>query len=176
MLAKFLKISLIAMMLTVFTAAFAFAIPMEGQPAIDFKLPEFFDTTKVYSLSDFTGKVILLNIWASWCTGCQAEMPEFMALADDFKDKGFVIVAVSVDNDAAKAVDFLKDLEAKTGKNLNFTTLYDKDKKIAKDYKPRGMPSSYLIDKTGKIKNIFPGSFSASNIGALKAAIVELLK
>ncbi|MBF0466831.1 MAG: TlpA family protein disulfide reductase [Nitrospirae bacterium] len=176
MFTKLVKISLIAFALIVCTVTFAYAITMEGQPAIDFKLPGLFDTSKVYSLSDFAGKVVLLNIWASWCTGCQDEMPEFITLADEFKDKGLAIVAASVDNNAAKAVDFLKGLEAKTGKNLNFTVLYDKDKKIANDYKPRGMPATYLIDKTGKIANIFPGSFTAANIGTLKSAIGALLK
>ncbi len=176
MITRFIKISIIVAALTMSIISSAHAIPMEGQQALDFKLPGLYDTSKTYTLADFTGKVVLLNIWASWCTGCQAEMPEFISLAEEFKEKGFVIVAVSVDNAPSKAVDFLKDLETKTGKKLNFTVLYDKDKVIAKDYKPRGMPASYLIDKNGKLSNIFLGSFTASNIGTLKSAIGNLLK
>lgn len=167
-------LTLIAILILVNAAA---AVPMEGQPALDFNLPDLSDSGKSYSLKDFRGKVILLNLWASWCTGCQAEMPEFLDIQDKYKKKPFLIVAVSVDSNKAKAIDYLKGLEEKAKKKVNFTVLYDKDQAIAKkEYKPRGMPASYLIDKNGVLKRIFLGSFTAANIDSLTSAIEEALK
>ncbi|MCG6550988.1 MAG: TlpA family protein disulfide reductase [Candidatus Magnetominusculus sp. LBB02] len=154
----------------------AIAIPMEGQPAIEFSQPDIHDAAKAVSLKDLKGKVVLLNIWASWCDGCKTEMPEFINLQEQFKDKPFIIVAISVDNSKDKAVDFLNMLESSSKKKVNFTVLYDKDKAVAKDYKPRGMPASYLIDKNGKLFRVFMGSFNGSNIASLKSAIEEALK
>ncbi|MBF0458985.1 MAG: TlpA family protein disulfide reductase [Nitrospirae bacterium] len=156
--------------------ATAIAIPMEGQQAIEFSLPNVHDDTKTIALKDLKGKVVLLNIWASWCDGCKAEMPEFITIQEQYKDKPFIIVAISVDNSKGKAVDFLAGLEQSSKKKVNFTVLYDKDKTSPKDYKPRGMPASYLIDKNGKLVRIFLGSFNASNIGTLTSAIEEALK
>lgn len=166
-----------ALMAVLILAKASSAVPMEGQPALDFNLPELNDSGRTYSLKDFKGKVVLLNIWASWCTGCQAEMPEFLDMQEKYKKKPFVIVAASVDSNKNKAVDYLKGLEERTRKKVNFTVLYDKDQAIAKkDYKPRGMPASYLIDKNGTLKRIFLGSFTAANIDTLSSAIEEALK
>ncbi|WP_420266774.1 peroxiredoxin family protein [Candidatus Magnetominusculus dajiuhuensis] len=167
-------IAMIAALLII--PAAAIAIPMEGQQAIEFSLPELHDASKTIALKDLRGKVVLLNIWASWCDGCQAEMPEFINLQEQYKDKPFIIVAVSVDNSKDKAFGFLEGLEQATKKKVNFTVLYDKDKTSPKDYKPRGMPASYLIDKNGKLARIFMGSFNTSNIGTLKSAIDEALR
>lgn len=174
---RLLRRSVLTLVAILILANAASAVPMEGQQALDFNLPELNDSGKTYSLKDFKGKVVLLNLWASWCTGCQAEMPEFLDIQEKYKKKPFLIVAVSVDSNKTKAVDYLKGLEEKTKKKVNFTVLYDKDQAIAKkDYKPRGMPASYLIDKNGTLKRIFLGSFTAANIDTLNSAIEEALK
>lgn len=174
---RLLRTSLLTLIALLIMANASSAVPMEGQPALDFNLPELNDSGKTYSLKDYKGKVVLLNIWASWCTGCQAEMPEFLEIQEKYKKRPFLIVAVSVDSNKTKAIDYLKGLEEKTKKKVNFTVLYDKDQAIAKkEYKPRGMPASYLIDKNGTLKKIFIGSFTAANINALTAAIEEALK
>lgn len=152
------------------------AMVQEGQQAIDFSLPDIYDNARNRSLKDFRGKVVLLNIWASWCTGCQAEMPEFMDIQKEYAGKGFIIVAVNVDNNKEKAVEFIKKLEEKTRKKLEFVIPYDKEKSVAKEYKPRGMPASYLIDKSGRLSRVFLGSFTEANINILKTAIDGALK
>jgi len=151
------------------------AVPKMGSPAPDFQLPDL-DGSKTYSLKDFRGKVILLNFWASWCTGCKAEMPEFIKLQEEYKEKGFLIVAVNVDRNPEKAKKFLKGLEELTGRKVNFLVLHDGGKKVIRKYKPIGMPSSYLIDKGGVLVKYFPSSFTEENIGTLKNAIEEVLK
>jgi thiol-disulfide isomerase/thioredoxin len=149
--------------------------PIEGQSAPDFVLPGLLDV-QTRSLKDLRGKVVLLNIWASWCTGCREEMEDLMAVQDRYGSRGFTIVAVNIDNSSVKAIDFMKSLEEKTRRKTGFILLYDKDKAVSKDYRQRGMPTSYLIDREGTLRKTYPGSFTKENIGALKNAIEEALK
>ena len=154
---------------------FSFGGSLVGSKAPSFELPTL-DGSKVYRLEDFKGKVILLNFWASWCTGCKAEMPEFIKLQKEYKDKGFLIVAVNVDRSPEKAKKFLKELENLTGERVNFLILYDGKKKVIKLYRPIGMPSSYLISKDGTVLKYFPSSFTEENISILKKAIEGALR
>ncbi len=163
----------VSLMLTLILLSFG--VPKIGSPAPDFKLWDL-QHSKEYSLQDFKGKAVLLNFWASWCTGCQAEMPEFMELQKEYKDKGLVIVAVNIDRNKDKAVEFLRELEKSTGKKVNFLVLYDGKKRVIKKYKPIGMPSSYLIDGEGTLVKYFPSSFTKENVHVLKKAIEEVLR
>ena len=164
------------LVLVAFGMGVLFGIPRMGHIAPNFTLPDIFEPSKTYSLSDFKGKVVLLNFWASWCTGCRAEMPEFIEVQKKYKDKGFVIVAVNVDRSPEKGINFLKELEEETGKKINFLVLYDGNKKVIRKYKPIGMPSSYLIGKDGRLIKYFPSSFTKENIDILIRAIEEALK
>ncbi len=160
--------------LTLMFSIQSFAIVKIGQPVPDFSLPDIF-TGKTYTMKDFKGKIVLLNLWASWCTGCKAEMPEFYRLQKELEGKDFIIVAISIDSNKEKAIRFLKKVEKKTGIKTPFIVLWDKNKTLAKIYKPRGMPSSYLIDKDGRLIKIFIGSFTERNIGILKSAIEKAI-
>lgn len=173
---KAVHIFFLSLIIALAMPGFSSAMVQEGQQAIDFSLPDVNDGSRNYSLKDFRGKVVLLNIWASWCTGCQAEMPEFIDIQREYAGKGFIIVAVNVDNNREKAAEFIKNLEEKTRKKAGFIIPYDKEKSLAKEYKPRGMPASYLIDKNGKLFRIFLGSFTSANINTLKTAIEGALK
>jgi len=167
--------NLLSLLIALSVLAVAFAKPKVGDKAPDFELPELF-TGKIYKMQDFKGKVVLLNLWASWCTGCKAEMPEFYKLQQKYKDKNFIIVAITVDNQKEKAIKFLKETEEKTGIKTPFIVLWDKGKKVARIYRPRGMPSSYLIDKDLTIKKVFIGSFTEENIHLLEKEIQKLLE
>ena len=149
----------------------AIAAPKTGGMAIDFDLKEVRGGDKKYSLSDFKGQLILLNIWASWCSGCKEEMPHFIDLQQSYKKDDFLIVAASVDRKEEDAVKFLKKLEKKTGKEVNFLVLIDEDKKIAKDYNPFGLPASYLIHSSGQIIKSFYGSIKGAVLADLKTNI-----
>ena len=155
-------------------AAFA-GMPAAGQQAPAFTLPGLYDA-KTVSLKDLRGKVVLLNIWASWCTSCRDEMEDLMAVQELYGARGFSLVAVNIDNAPASAVDFLKRLESRTKKKPGFLFLYDKDKAVPNDYRQRAMHTSYLIDRQGIVRKIYPGSFSRSTLGALKSSIEEALK
>ncbi|MDQ7084185.1 MAG: TlpA disulfide reductase family protein [Sulfurovum sp.] len=144
----------------------------QGDKAFDFKLKTL-DNKKSYTMQSFKGEVVLLNLWASWCKGCKKEMPEFVALQNSYT-KGFKLVTVNLDDDPKKAIKFLKSVEKKTGMKNPFISLYDPSKSLAKAYACSAMPSSYLIDKYGKIQNIMVGSLDAHDIEKLKLDINSL--
>ena len=144
----------------------------EGDKAPDFTLKTL-DGKKSQSLHSLKGDVVLVNLWASWCKGCKKEMPEFFELQKSYK-KGFKIVTVSVDDEAAKSQKFLSGVEKKTGMNTPFITLHDSKKSVAKAYQCAAMPSSYLIDKKGIIRLIIVGSLNSDDIKQLKIEINKL--
>lgn len=167
---------LIIAVLTIAARSLAFAgLPSAGQPAPDFALSGLLDGQTV-SLKDLKGKVILMNIWASWCSSCKDEMEDLMAVQEQYGPRGFAFVAVNIDNASASAVEFMDRLETKMNKRPVGIFLYDKDKLVPKAYLQRAMPTSYLIDREGKYRKIYLGSFSKSALAALKVEIEEALK
>jgi cytochrome c biogenesis protein CcmG/thiol:disulfide interchange protein DsbE len=159
---------------TVRSISFA-GLPAPGQQATDFTLPGLFDE-KTISLKDLKGKVVLMNIWASWCTSCKDEMEDLMFVQEQYGPRGFAFMAVNIDNTAASAIEFMGRLEVKMKKKPAGFFLYDKDKLVPKAYLQRAMPTSYLIDREGKFRKIYLGSFSKSTLAALTADIEEALK
>jgi len=143
-----------------------------GEQAPDFKLNTLDKNTSI-QLSSLRGQIVLVNIWASWCKGCKKEMPEFFKLQHDYA-KGFKIVTVSVDDEATKAQFFLQSVEKKVGFKTPFITLHDTNKNVAKAYQCSAIPSSYLIDKKGVIRDIIIDSLDEEDIQALKQKINHL--
>lgn len=102
---------------------------------------------KKVSLSDFRDKVVLVKFWATWCPPCRESTPELIAVYNNLKDKGFAILALSVDQgkDAKIVVsEFVKEY------SIPYIVLLS-DRDTAKKYGISGIPSSFLIDKTGRI-------------------------
>ena len=113
-----------------------------GQPAPNFTLPNL--DNKMISLADYKGKVVLLNIWATWCPPCVEEMPSMEKLYQTFKGQDFEILAVSIDVTGAKDVaPFMKKYK------LNFPALLDPKGSIKVLYQTTGVPESFIIDKQG---------------------------
>jgi thiol-disulfide isomerase/thioredoxin len=167
---------IIAAVLTCFVPSLALSGTLiEGQPAPGFVLPGLLDA-ETQSLSDLKGKVVLLNIWASWCMGCREEMEDLMSVQEHYGPRGLAVVAVNIDNTSSRAVTFMKDLEQRSKKKTGMILLFDKDKTVSKDYRQRAMPTSYLINREGTLKKIYPGSFTKESIGALKTALEEVLQ
>ena len=101
---------------------------------------------KLVSLGDFKGKVVLLNFWATWCLPCAKEMPSMDRLLQSYSAKGLVVVGVSVDIAAPRDVkEFADKLK------ITFPILHDRDSIISRHYSIPGVPTSYLIDRQGKI-------------------------
>lgn len=104
------------------------------------------------SLSDFKGKVIILDFWATWCPPCREEIPDFIALQNEYGKKGLQILGISVDREGLKAVKpFYENMK------MNYPVLLT-DGKIEAAYGGiRGIPTTFIIDKNGKIVKKYVG-------------------
>jgi len=120
-------------------------------------------------LSDYKGKVIYLDFWASWCIPCRKSFPWMNNLQKRYGNKGFKVIAVNLDQEQDKAKAFLDKIPA------NFTVAYDPEGVSATAFKVKGMPSSYLIDRTGKITFSHIG-FREKEIPAMEKKIKQLLR
>lgn len=132
-----------------------------GSEAPDFSYPDL--EGKTVSLSDYRGKLVLVNIWATWCKPCVDEMPSMEKLYNKFKDQGFEILAVSIDSLGKKAVGPFMDVH-----NLTFKTLLDTKGSMQQAYRTTGIPESFIIDKNGVIIEKVIGSTDWASPKAFK--------
>ena len=96
-------------------------------------------------ISDFRGKVVFLNFWTTWCPSCRVEMPSMERLHRRFKDKGFVMVAINLQESRKQVKGFFRK------QDLTFMSLLDKDGKVGTRFGIRNIPTTYILDKKGKI-------------------------
>ncbi|WP_322797407.1 TlpA disulfide reductase family protein [Tepidiforma sp.] len=136
-----------------------------GQPAPVFALPSVRDPGEVVSLADFHGRAVVVNFYASWCGPCRRELPDFEAVAQEFRDD-VVFVAVNVQESRSDALGILEE----TG--VTFSAVLDSDGGVARRYGLRGMPSTYLLDREGVVRKIGPGAIDAAG---LRQALQEIL-
>jgi len=98
------------------------------------------------SLADYRGRVVLLNVWATWCPPCRVEMPSLERLHGKLAGPDFAVVAVSIDDgDASTVMAFVREL------GLGFDVLQDKGGRIQQIYQTTGVPESFVIDRDGVI-------------------------
>ena len=117
--------------------------PMKEQsPTPDFTLPT--PAGKQLSLKSFRGRVVFLNFWASWCVPCRQEMPAMERLYQEFKNNGFVVLAVNVKDKRSDALAFVKELK------LTYPVLLDPDGQVGLLYGAWGLPTTYLIGPKGE--------------------------
>jgi len=111
-------------------------------------------------LSDFRGKVVLLNFWATWCGGCQVEIPWFIEFQNKYKDNGFAVIGVSLDADGWKSVKpYVKE------KAVNYPIVIG-SQEVAQLYRVTAMPVTLLIDRDGRIASSHFGVVSKSDYKA----------
>lgn len=121
----------------------------EKQPAapkkdLDFTLPDL--SGKPIKLSDYRGKVVMLNFWATWCPPCRSEMPTMQKLHEKMAQKPFAIVAVNLERGAG---DEVRRFVAKNG--YTFKVLLDDQGEISSRYSIYSIPTTFIIDKKGKV-------------------------
>lgn len=133
-----------------------------GKTAPDFLLTDLND--KPQKLSDFRGKVVFLNFWATWCKPCREEMPSMEVLHKNFEKDGLVVLAVSIDR-----VTTTKDIPPFIkGMNLTFPVLVDSWGKTDKPYKRMGVPETFIIDQQGVIREIVIGPRDWTRLDSLE--------
>ena len=122
------------------------------------------------TLSDYKGKVVLLNVWATWCEPCRVEMPSIEKLHREFGPHGLAVVAVSVDDPGAeqRIRDFVKEL------GLTFEVLHDPKQVTTRNYQITGYPETFLIARDGVIRKKLIGASDWSSEGN-RALVRELL-
>ncbi len=120
------------------------------------------------SLSKLKGEVVYLDFWASWCTPCRASFPWMSEMQQRYAKQGLKVVAINLDSEKEKARQFI------TATHPNFTIAFDPEGSVAEQYEVMGMPSSYLIDRQGKLHSTHIG-FRAKDRETLEKSIVELL-
>jgi cytochrome c biogenesis protein CcmG, thiol:disulfide interchange protein DsbE len=138
-----------------------------GEPMPDLSMEEFWDR-KEMRLSTLRGKVVLLDIWASWCVPCKDEMPSLDEMAQRLRPRGVEIIAVSIDEDRAAAEQFLKSRE-----RWSLTLAHDPNGTIPDRLQPPKMPTSYVIDRQGILRHINAG-FEPADAARIETQLSEL--
>lgn len=147
------------------TGASAGEAPTIGKPA-----PDFVATTvdgKAVRLSDLKGKSVWLTFGASWCQPCRAENPDIQATWQKFADRGLVVLAIFISEDAPAVRDYADRV------GLTYQKVADPDTRIASGYRIMGIPSHYFIDSSGVLRQIKIGSLDPAAMEAALQAIVR---
>jgi len=141
--------------------------PLSGKPAPDFSLKTL--DGQVVHLSDYLGKGVLINLWATWCPPCQAEMPAIQAAYEKYKDRGLVVLGIDF-----TAQDNLPDVVAFVNQsNLTFPVLLDEDGSISSNsYGMRGLPDSFFIDSAGVVRRIVTGAIPSDKLDQFLEEII----
>ncbi|MCJ7621960.1 MAG: TlpA family protein disulfide reductase [Anaerolineaceae bacterium] len=144
------------------------AAPMSGFFAPDFSVESL--DGEIFQLSQYLGKVVILNLWASWCPPCRSEMPAIQAVYDEYKSQGLTVLAVNMtDQDRIENVqEFV--LEQK----LTFPILLDTDGSIGELYNSQALPTTFFINPEGKIDEVIIGGPMSE--GLLISKVTSLLE
>ena len=141
----------------------------QGAAATDFTLKDLDGQT--VRLSDYNGKVVLIDFWATWCVPCQAELPHLQELYEKEKDKGFVVLGISMDGPEtlASVPSIINPY------HITFPILLDEETKVVGIYNPkRTAPLSILIDRNGKIVRVRQG-YNPGDEGQIAADVTKAL-
>ena len=123
---------------------------------------------KKVDLKKLRGKVVLVDFWATWCAPCKVALPFYAELYRKKKKDGFELLTININKKEAAARAFAKK------EGFKFPIVHDSDQKIIESYNPSNMPTSYLIDKKGKIRYIHAG-FNAGQKAKITKEIERLL-
>jgi peroxiredoxin len=135
----------------------------EGLVARDFSLPSL-DGGKI-SLSDYRGKVVLVNFWATWCPPCRAEIPDIEAAYRARSGDGFVVLGINGQESRETVQPFVE------AQGMTYPILLDEQGRVASEYRVLGMPMSLMIDREGVIRARHVGYLSASQLDRLLAEV-----
>jgi peroxiredoxin len=129
-----------------------------GQVMTNFTLKD--TTGRQVSLQDYRGKVVLINVWATWCPPCQAEMPDLQAFYSANQQKGLVILAIDAGDELAEVKAFAQDY------GLTFPILLDPQANLVKRMNIFDYPTSLVVDRQGTVRNIRIGKYTPDTLRA----------
>ena len=129
-----------------------------GELAPDFTLTDLEGNS--VTLSEYRGKVVFINFWATWCPPCRAEMPDIESLYQEYKDKGLVVIGIDIGEPEATVRQFVQR------GGYSWTFVLDNTGGVAANYNIRAIPTSFFIDREGVIQ--------AVNIGAMTKRAMEI--
>ena len=142
--------------------------PRQGFLAPDFTLQSLEGET--FTLSELRGQAVLVNLWATWCPPCRAEMPAMQKMYEEYNDQGFVVLALNMTyQDTPSAV-----LPFKQEYELTFPILLETNGEVATQYELRSLPSSFFIDRDGIIQEVVIGGPMAEAL--LRTRIESILE
>jgi cytochrome c biogenesis protein CcmG, thiol:disulfide interchange protein DsbE len=155
----------------IITASQSYSAPSDSQAAAQvgafapsFTLPS--TTGEQIDLASLRGQVVLVNIWATWCPPCRAEMPAIQASYTSYRDQGFVVLAINQREDAAVVQAYLDQHQ------LTIPTLLDTDGAVGALYQANALPSSFLIGRDGTVRAVYRGPLP---LGVINAAVGALI-
>ncbi len=122
-----------------------------------------------FDLTEYKGKVVLLDFWASWCVPCRRSFPWMNSMQEKFRDEGLVIIGVNMDSDPDDRNEFLQEYPAQ------FQIINDPDGGLARAHEVVAMPSSYIFDRNGEMVTRHLG-FKVKKQDAYEAILVESLR
>jgi len=130
-----------------------------GLPAPNFNLLS--PTGESITLSDYEGQVVLVNMWATWCPPCKAELPDINAFYEVHKDEGFTVLAINIQEDEGTVDAFIQ------AKGFHFPVLLDIRGEVMNLYQAPGLPTTYIIDRNGVIQHIQTGAITKQQLEAI---------
>jgi len=160
-IAAFMLVTLLASTTT------SYALPAPGSAAPNFTLKS--NADKNIKLSELRGQVVMINFWATWCAPCRQEMPLLNRIYEQYRKTGFVLLGVNIDDKPETAKALAQQL------GISFPVLFDTDKQVSQGYNVDAMPSTILIDRSGKVRYIHRG-YRAGYEDRYEAQVRELLK
>jgi thiol-disulfide isomerase/thioredoxin len=157
---------------TIACAALALALPAGpaiAQVAPGSAFPMLAGASLSGPLPDTAGKVVLVDFWASWCAPCKASFPAYSRIQTEYAGRGLAIVAVSVDDNTGDYAAFVAKYRPL------FPTVHDSQHRLVAAVQVPTMPTSYLLDRTGKVRFMHPGFHGDSTEKQLRSEIETLL-
>jgi thiol-disulfide isomerase/thioredoxin len=147
--------------------------PLLGQPAPDFAM-QLAGTDQEVKLSDYRGKAVMVNFWATWCPPCRIEMPWIQSIYQANQDKGFVVLAVDAGERVPPSMWQDTVIQFTNGMGLTFPVLLgDNTYEVQRQWDIYGLPATFMIDAEGKVVDYHTGMFP--NEATLDDRIQELL-
>lgn len=136
-----------------------------GAPAPDFALKTL--DNQSYKLADLRGKAVLINFFTTWCPPCRAEAPTLQAAFKEYESRGFVVLAINLDESNVTVRSFREKL------GLTFPIVIDKDDRVTRSYGIIPLPTSYLVDRSGVVWASWAGAVSKEQLASMLVKVLS---